>query len=108
MLVVDGEELEQLRQVSRDDVEVAFVTDERDGQRGQVGPVIAPPEGVVGSGAGGVREGNEPAQELRVLRPGAETGIRSVLVQFEPVRVEDPTDLWSSNALSRFSSGMGE
>ncbi|BDM67101.1 hypothetical protein HEK616_05880 [Streptomyces nigrescens] len=68
-LTVDGEKLEQFRQVSRDDVKVSFVAHQDDGQGGEVGSVVAPPQGVMRAGVGGIREGDEPLQKLRRIRP---------------------------------------
>ncbi|GIH78355.1 hypothetical protein Plo01_47840 [Planobispora longispora] len=67
---VEGEQAEQVTQVRRLHEDLPLVPAEDDRQRGQVFPVVAPPQDVEGAGVGGPGEGDQPLLELRtpVLR----------------------------------------
>ncbi|QWA26590.1 hypothetical protein KJK32_01495 [Streptomyces sp. JCM17656] len=87
-LRVEAEQLEQFPRIPGDDVLAALVAEDDHGQAGGVGAVVEPPERVEGAAAGGLREGNQAAGELGVVRPARhQAGHVAVLRQLEAVGV---------------------
>ena len=93
-LVVEREQLEELPQAARDDVEIALVAEEDHRQRRQILPVVAAPQRVERAGAGGLGEGDEPAEEGLLLiqaEPLDEARVTPVVrVELEAVREAVP------------------